>query len=178
MIRPTRMNENRQNSLSATTSASRLVLGRAVKCLCSVGAIAMLFPPLRREVCVRSPSRRPPFGCSNSNEIIGLSFPGHAEFPGANLAFQFDAARSRNLTPRLQVCRPQLRRGKKWTSSCSPHCSRFCSPRCRPGHIASRAGCGFKVPRPLGIPGSPASRGSPPCDFHRDFVPHSSPCSL
>jgi len=50
MTKPTRMNENRQNSLSATTSASRLDLGRAVKCLCSVGAMVMYYPPLRREV--------------------------------------------------------------------------------------------------------------------------------
>ena len=33
-----------------------LDLGRAVKCLCSVGAIAMLFPPLDARCCVRSPS--------------------------------------------------------------------------------------------------------------------------
>ena len=180
MIRPTRMKENRQNSLSATTSASRLVLGRAAMCLCSAGAMAMFFPPLRREVSRVVPSRHPPFGCSNKNEIIGLSFPGHPEVPRANLAFQFDAARSRNLTPRLQVCRSLFRRGKKWTSSCSSHCSCFCSRRCRRGRIAVRAGRGFMVLRPLGILELPArgSKETPPCDFRLDFVPHSSPCSL
>jgi hypothetical protein len=118
----------------------------------------MFFPPLRREVSRVVPSRHPPFGCSNKNEIIGLSFPGHAEFPGTNLPFQLDAARSRNPTPRLQVCRSLLRRGKKWTSSCSSHCSCFCSPGCPPGRIAPRAGRGFMVPRPPGVLDLPSPR--------------------
>ena len=71
MIKPTRITENRQNNLNATTSASRLFFGRSKSMLFCNGHFG---PPASRAIR-NAPANASPCGCSNTTDTTGLRFP-------------------------------------------------------------------------------------------------------
>jgi hypothetical protein len=86
VIKPTSRNANRQNSLHAIKSASRLVAGLSGKYFSNVGVRVMLCPPLRQSLAICS-ALTPDDGAARMNQdgqpIVPSEVSAHGEAPSA-----------------------------------------------------------------------------------------------